>query len=151
MAQSCMLFLSSPYFLNNKLHARIFRLTSNHLQDLSSAPRLSPSHSRGSSSLRDSWFDVEWRPPPGLEGLGPSLHVPDSPRPLAMPPGNRSSAIASSSSVSHDHEKSALQFRQPEFSKESDSRIIKTPPPPSRAAMAAAKRFFLSKHSKDTM
>jgi hypothetical protein len=120
------------------------------LQDLSSAPCLSPNRSKSSSSLRDSWFDVEWRPPPGLEGLGPSTRLPDSSP--AVPSGSNSSgtvAATSTGSTSLQGIRSPLHFRQPEFPVNSQSRMIKTPPPPSRAAMAAAKRFFLNRHSKD--
>lgn len=116
---------------------------------------MSPNHARVSNSLRDSWFDVEWRPPPGLEGLGPPSRLADSPTLLARSPGNRSTSSKSTAvhatavHALNSDANSPLQFRQPTFPSENDSQMIKTPPPPSRVAMAVAKRFFLSRHTKD--
>jgi hypothetical protein len=124
---------------------------SNYFQDLSSAPRLSPSHSRTSSSLRDSWFDVEWLPPPGLESLAPMTSLTDSSNFHAPSPKDHPTTATSSGSVPLKDPGSPSQMKQSALTKDYNLRMIKTPPPPSRAALAAAKRFFLSRHGKDCM
>ena len=124
---------------------------SNFFQDLSSAPRLSPSHSRTSSSLRDSWFDVEWLPPPGLESLAPMTSLTESSNFHAPSPKDHPTTATSSGSVPLKDPGSPSQMKQSALTKDYNLRMIKTPPPPSRAALAAAKRFFLSRHGKDCM